>query len=86
MKFPPFLFQSNETFFHNGLKEMDKRLNGLEDSINKLNNKPQPEDVQQSLAELGGKLTEVRLWHSKQTIHFARMSHFAVVLKIEKAV
>lgn len=52
--------QSNETFFHNGLKEMDKRLNGLEDSINKLNNKPQPEDVQQSLAELGGKLTELK--------------------------
>lgn len=59
--------QSNETELHTRLDSLDKRLHDLEAVVSGLSSKPKEKDVQQNLAEFGGKLSEV-----KQTVDLLR--------------
>ena len=58
---PNLLFsQNNQTGVYTRLEEVERRLGSLEVEVSRLNNKQQGEDVQQSLADFGGKLAEVQ--------------------------
>jgi len=54
------LLQSNETGVWTRLEEVESRLMELEASLAKVNNRPQDDNVQQNLADFGGKLNEVK--------------------------
>lgn len=54
------LLQSNETGVWTRLEEVESRLAALEATIAKVNKKPQDDSVQQTLADFGGRLNEVK--------------------------
>jgi len=71
--------QSNETELNTKLKNLDKRLVELEKSVSSLYSKPREKDIQQNLADFGGKLTEV-----KQTVDVLRNNSKIVFFNMEK--
>jgi len=52
--------QSNATVVYSRLKELEERLTSLESSVTKLSSKQQPQDVHQTILDLGAKLSEAK--------------------------